>query len=72
MPQKINPILKVTYRIVGKFSGEKVWRIDSFREFGERKFSELIDHAANSFSIVSTKLDGFSLANHGRFAKLSR
>ena len=31
------------YRIVGKFSGRKVWRIDWFRAFGERKFGELID-----------------------------
>ena len=31
------------YRIAGKFGGEKVWRIDSFRVFGERKFGELID-----------------------------
>ena len=29
-------------RIVGKFGREKVWRIDSFRVFGERKFGELI------------------------------
>ena len=33
----------ITYRIVGKFGGEKVWRIDSFQAFGERKFGELID-----------------------------
>ena len=32
-----------TYRIAGKFGGEKVWRIASFRAFGERKFGELID-----------------------------
>ena len=29
--------------IAGKFGGEKVWRIDSFRAFGKRKFGELID-----------------------------
>ena len=33
----------IEYRIVGKFGGGKVWRIDSFRAFGERKFGELID-----------------------------
>ena len=33
----------VQYRIAGKFGGGKVWRIDSFRAFGERKFGELID-----------------------------
>ena len=31
------------YCIAGKFGGEKVWRIDSFQAFGERKFGELID-----------------------------
>ena len=33
----------VIYRIAGKFGGGKVWRIDSFRAFGERKFGELRD-----------------------------
>ena len=33
----------VAYRIAGKFDGGKVWRINSFRAFGERKFDELID-----------------------------
>ena len=33
----------VGYRIAGKFGGGKVWRIDSVRAFGERKFGELID-----------------------------
>ena len=27
----------------GKVWQEKVWRIDSFRAFGERKYGELID-----------------------------
>ena len=31
------------YCIAEKFGGEKVWRIDCFRAFGERKFGELID-----------------------------
>ena len=31
------------YRIAGKFGRGKVWRIDSFQAFGERKFGELID-----------------------------
>ena len=31
------------YRMEAKFGGGKVWRIDSFRAFGERKFGELID-----------------------------
>ena len=31
------------YRIAGKFGGDKVWRINSFRALGKRKFEELID-----------------------------
>ena len=45
----------------------KVWQIDSFRAFGKRKFGKI----NRSALIVSTNLDGFSLANHGQFAKLS-
>ena len=33
----------IIYRIARKFGREKVWRIDSFQAFGERKFDELID-----------------------------
>ena len=33
------------YRIAGKFGRGKVWQINSFRAFGERKFGELIDQA---------------------------
>ena len=36
-------VVHMIYRIAGKFGGDKVWRIDSFRAFGERKFGELID-----------------------------
>ena len=32
------------YCILGKLGGVKVWQIDSFRAFGERKFGELINH----------------------------
>ena len=35
----------IKYRIAGKFGGGKVWRIESFRAFGERKFGELINQA---------------------------
>ena len=35
--------LSKIYCIAGKFGRGKVWRIDSFRAFGERKFGELID-----------------------------
>ena len=43
------------YHIAGKFGREKVWWIDSFRAFGERKFGR-INRSANRLSIVSTKL----------------
>ena len=33
----------MVYRIVGTFGEGKVWRIDSVRAFGERKFGKLID-----------------------------
>ena len=36
-------VYKLSNRIAGKFGGEKVWQIDSFRAFGERKFGELTD-----------------------------
>ena len=35
--------MQMIYRIAGKFGGKKVWQIDSFRAFDERKFGELID-----------------------------
>ena len=31
-----------------------------------------INRSANRLSIVSAKLDGFGLANHGRFAKFAK
>ena len=34
--------LVLEYHIAGKFGGGKVWRINSFRALGERKFGELI------------------------------
>ena len=36
-----------TYRI----AGGKVWRIDSFQAFGERKFGELIDQSIDYLAI---------------------
>ena len=36
-------LIHMVYCIAGKFGGEKVWWTDSFRAFGKRKFSELID-----------------------------
>ena len=54
------------YRIAGKF-GVKVWRIDSFWAFNERKFGELIHQPIG----YCTNMDGFSLMNYGQFTKLS-
>ena len=42
-------------------AGGKHWWTDYFRVFGERKFGKF-----NRLLIISTNLDGFSLANHGR------
>ena len=53
----------------GKFGGGKVWRIDLFRAFGERKFGELIDQPIDYK--YCTNLDDFSLVNHRRFAKFA-
>ena len=60
-------------RIVGKFGRENVWRIDYmyFRAFGEEKFGKLINQP-KGLLILSTNLDGFSLANHGQFAKFTK
>ena len=40
---------------MGKFGGGEVWRIDSFRAFGERKLGELIDQPID-YLTVSTNL----------------
>ena len=62
---KFNLLTCTYYRIAGKFGGEKVWRIDSLSIMR-------INRSANRLSIASTKLDGFSLVNHGRFAKFAK
>ena len=36
-------IRNYAYRIAGKFGGRKVWWIDSFQAFGEKKFGEVTD-----------------------------
>ena len=36
-------IAGIAGKIAGKFGGGKVWQIDSFWAFGERKFGEFID-----------------------------
>ena len=48
----------------------KVWRIHIFRAVGEKIWRNI--GLAKSLLIVSINLNDFSLANHGRFAKLSR
>ena len=48
--------------------GENVWRIYSFQAFGKKKFGKCIK-SAKGLLIVTTTLDGFSLANHRRFTK---
>ena len=54
------------YRIArGKFGGEQVWRINSSSIMR-------INRSVSGLSIVSTKLDDFSLVNHGRFAKFAK
>ena len=53
------------YRIAGKF-GE----LTLFEHLAKEVWQ--INRSANRLLIVSTNLDGFSLANHERFAKLSR
>ena len=40
--QMLVDFVKFSYRLSLLYSG-KVWRIDSFQVFGERKFGELID-----------------------------
>ena len=57
------------YCIAGKFGRGKVWGIDSSRAFGKKVWQ--INISTNRLLIISTNLDGFSLANHGRFAKCS-
>ena len=59
-----------TYRIAGKFGGQNVWRIYSFQAFGRKKVWR-VNRPAKGLSMVTTNLDGFSLANRRRFAKLS-
>ena len=36
-------LIQFSYRMEGNFGGSKVWQIDSFRTFDERKFGKLID-----------------------------
>ena len=43
VPQNLGWLCTVTDTVKQLLYSEKVWRIDSFRAFGERKFDELID-----------------------------
>ena len=53
------------YCIVGKF-GE----LTLFEHLAKKVWQ--INRSANKLLIVSTKLNGFSLVNHGRFAKFAK
>ena len=55
-----------------KFGGEKVWRIRiySFRALATKVWQ--INRSTKRLLIASTNLDGSSLANHGKFAKVSK
>ena len=59
------------YRIAGKFGGQNVWRIYSFQAFGGKKVWRM-NRSAKGLSMVTTNLDGFSLANCRRFAKFTK
>ena len=37
-------VIYISYHIAEKFGRGKVWQIDSFQAFDERKFGKLIDH----------------------------
>ena len=50
----------------------KVWQINSFQAFGERKLGKLKDQPIYRLLIVSIYLDGFSLVNHGQLAKFTK
>ena len=49
--------------------GVKVGELTLFEHLAKESLQ--INRSANRLLIVSTNLDGFSLANHGLFAKLS-
>ena len=52
-----------------KFGGENVWRIYSFKCLAEKIWQ--MNKSAKGLLIVATTLDGFSLVDRLRFAKLS-
>ena len=73
-------VKNMVYRIAGKLGGKKIWQEESLarKSLANWLFSSIwrkkvwrITRSAHRLSIVSTKLDGFSLANNERFAKLS-
>ena len=59
-----------THRMEGKFGvGEKFGKLTRFEHLA--KESLVNNRSANRLLMISTNLDGFSLANHGRFAKFT-
>ena len=52
MPTEDTTLLSVSlwmvYCIAGKFGGDNVWRIDSYKLFGEEKFGEWLDQPKNT------------------------
>ena len=50
-------------------AGEKFYELTLFERFAEKSWQ--ISRSANRLLIVSNNLDGFSLANHRRFAKFA-
>ena len=60
------------YRMAGKFGRENVWRGEFalFKRLVEKSLAN--DRSAKRLLIVTTTLDGFSLANCRRFAKFAK
>ena len=56
------------YHISGKFGRGKVWQIYFLQAFGKKVWQ--LNRSARRILIVSTNLDGFSLANHRLFTEL--
>ena len=54
----------------GSLAGEKFGELTHFEHLVKESLWR-INRSANKLLIVSTNLDGFSLANHGRFAKFT-
>ena len=58
------------YRIAGKFGGGNFDELTHFEHLAKESLADY--RSANRLLIVSTNLNGFNLANHGRFAKFTK